>query len=68
MNNLKLLKIEFLYYELINEVSSLSISNLSSIVVTFSYKNISNAKMQINTNKELTIEEIKERILSELKG
>ena len=41
---------------------------LEGIEVTFDYKKISNCKAIINTNEELTIEDIKKRILDVIIG
>jgi Zn-finger protein len=71
MNYITIFNIRFKYdqWELERDGRKVTVvNNLKAIHVNFSYKNISNATMQINTDKELTIEEIKESILIELKG
>lgn len=62
MVNIKLLKIQYNYLEFLpigDEV-------LDSIEVEFNYKNIQECKFRFKTNKELNIDEIKRKILSEI--
>ncbi|EJO5349055.1 hypothetical protein NRP93_003207 [Clostridium botulinum] len=63
MANIKLLKIHYNYLEILPVGEKV----LDSIEVDFDYKNIQECKFRFKTNKELNIDEIKRKILSEIK-
>ncbi|WP_238907458.1 helix-turn-helix transcriptional regulator [Clostridium sp. YIM B02506] len=64
-------KVEFIYdgwklYRGEEEINN--IEALKAITVEFSYRNISNAKIGIKTDRELTLTEIKEKIINEMQS
>lgn len=60
MEDIKLLKIEYEYSIIF--MSDTEDKRLVAIRAEFDYKRIERCKLRITTNKELSIEEIKERI------
>lgn len=60
LEDIKLLKIEYQYS--IFSTNDIEVRLLHGIIVEFDYKKIERCKIRIETNKGLSIEEIKERI------
>ncbi|WP_049043270.1 hypothetical protein [Clostridium sporogenes] len=66
MEKIKLLKIEYEYSVFIS-TEGIESEILTGYTIKFNYKRLKQCKICIGTNEELSIEEIKRKILSEIK-
>ncbi|EJE7236595.1 hypothetical protein M5L40_003612 [Clostridium botulinum] len=65
MEDIKLLKIDYEYL-IFMTMEGVQGETLTEYTIEFNYKRLRQCKIKIETNKELSIEEIKERIWREI--